>query len=260
MFDCHVHTEFSSDCKMKIEEVIKETQNNNLGVILTEHLDLNFPQEGDFIFNIDEYFEKYSKYRGDKLLLGVELGMRTDCVMENEEIAKNHPFDYVIGSVHLVKDGSDYYDIFGHELYEGKKKEEVYSNYLNHMYNCIKEHTFIDSLGHIDFMCRYSPYEDREIYYENYRETIDSIFKILVEREIALEINTRRFGDKEAVENLMNLYNKFRELGGKYVTIGSDAHVNKNIGNYFSDAFDLAEYCKLKPIYFRNRKKEYMKY
>ena len=87
MFDCHIHTNFSTDSSMNIEEVIKASRNNNIGAIITDHLDINYMIPGKFIFNVDDYFKKYSSYRNEKLLLGIEMGMRPDCIEENREIS-----------------------------------------------------------------------------------------------------------------------------------------------------------------------------
>ena len=57
MFDCHLHTEFSTDSKMKIEEAIEKAKNLNLGLVLTEHLDINYPEKGLFTFDVQEYFK-----------------------------------------------------------------------------------------------------------------------------------------------------------------------------------------------------------
>ena len=43
-FDSHMHTKFSSDSKMQIEDVIKQGQALNIGTILTEHMDYNYPK------------------------------------------------------------------------------------------------------------------------------------------------------------------------------------------------------------------------
>jgi histidinol-phosphatase (PHP family) len=58
-----------------------------------------------------------------------------------------------------------------------------------------------------------------------------------VQKNIALEINTRgtydwqnRVGPEDWV------LERYRELGGKYVTIGSDAHVTKYVGAGFTEA------------------------
>ncbi|AGK98797.1 histidinol phosphate phosphatase [Clostridium pasteurianum] len=254
MFDTHVHTTFSTDSKLTIDEVIKKSQDENLGIIITEHMDLNFPVAGEFVFDIDKYFEQYSKYRNDRLLLGVELGMRDDCIDENSKIEKSYPFDYVLGSIHFV----NRIDIYEKSFYEGKTKKDTYDEYFENMLNNIKTHNYIDSLGHIDYICRYAQYEDKEIYYREYSSIIDEIFNTLIDRNIAIEINTRRLSNKYTARSLIEIYKRFADLKGKYVTIGSDSHSEKSIGNNYKDALEIAELCGLKPVYFKDRKIEYI--
>ncbi len=254
MFDCHIHTNFSTDSSMNIEEVIKASRNNNIGAIITDHLDINYMIPGKFIFNVDDYFKKYSSYRNEKLLLGIEMGMRPDCIEENREISKKYNFDFILGSVHVVESNGSYYDIYGNDFYEGKNKKEVYEAYLKCMLQCVREHDYIDSLSHIDYICRYAPYSDSNIYYDEYNELIDEILKELILREKAIEINTRRFEDKKAVAILKKIYKRFNELGGKIVTIGSDAHRSENVDNNIHIAKEFAEECGLKAVYFKERK------
>ena len=51
----------------------------------------------------------------------------------------------------------------------------------------------------------------------------------------------------------------FNELGGKCITVGSDAHDPSAIGANFKTAGEIAQLCNLKVVYFKNRKKEYDK-
>jgi len=254
MFDCHLHTTFSTDSKMKIEEVIQRCNSLNIGAIITEHMDLNFPRPNEFIFDAEKYLEEYEQYRNDKLLLGFEMGMRLDCIGENKALTEKHKFDYVIGSVHLVNNK----DIYGEALYANKSKKEAYEEYLNCVYDCVKEYDFFDCLGHIDYISRYSIYEDREIYYEDYREKIDRVLKTLVEKEKAIEINTKRLNDKRAEANLLNIYKRYNELGGKLAVLGSDSHVANNIGSNFDIGRAIAEAANLKLVYFKNRGAQYI--
>lgn len=253
IFDTHVHTKISTDSDMEIEEAIKAAGNRNVGLIITEHMDLNHPDPEMFRFNVDEYFNAYGNYRGKSLLLGVEIGMTEEILKKNEEL-NNYDFDYLIGSIHFLGN----YDIYYKEAYEGKSKHDVYTEYLQTMYNNIKCHTFIDSLGHIDYISRYAPYDDKEIYYHEYREIITAIFSTLIENNIALEINTRRLGNKSAAENIAKLYKEYHNLGGKYITIGSDAHNEKAIASNFSVALGICENCNLTPVYFKNRNIQYI--
>lgn len=255
MFDTHVHTRFSTDSQMKIEDAIKSAENKNISMIITEHMDLKFPEEGLFCFDVQDYFEKYFKYRKDNVLLGVELGMKEDCIEESRELVKNNPFDYIIGSVHLI----DNLDIYYNKYYEGKSKQEAYEKYLRTLHRSVKAFDFIDSMGHIDYIARYAKYDDKEIYYKDYSEIIDEILKTLVGNDKCLELSTRRLDDKRAIQNIITIYKRFRELGGKNVTIGSDSHVPTAIGNNFSIAREIVQLCDLKAVHFRERKKEYEK-
>lgn len=255
MFDTHVHTKISTDSKMEIEDAIKYAENQNISLILTEHMDLKFPKEGLFSFNADTYFNEYSKYRKDNLLLGVELGMKNDCIEESRELVKKYPFDYVIGSTHLI----DNMDIYYSDFYNGKTKKEAYEKYLLCMLECIKQYDFIDSMGHIDYISRYARYEDKEIYYHDFSDIIDQILISLIQQDKCIEMSTRRLDDKDAINNLIEIYKRFKELGGKNVTIGSDAHIPTAIGSNFSIAREMTQICGLKAVYFKERRKEYEK-
>jgi len=253
MFDTHIHTEFSTDSEMKLDEAMAKAAIENTQMILTEHLDLNFPREGEFTFDVNEYFNQYGKYRNKNLLLGIEIGMKDDCLKESGEIVAKHPFDFVIGSIHLV----DNYDLYYEDFYKGMKKSEAYGKYLKSMLTCVKNFHFIDSMGHIDYIARYGSYEDKEIYYHEHAEIMDEILRTLIANDKCIELNTRRFGIKSAVESMLPIYKRYSELGGKHITIGSDAHHTEAIGNEQELAKEFADQCKLKIVYFKERKMEY---
>ena len=253
MFDTHIHTRFSSDSKMNIEEVVEKIKEYGLGAIITEHMDLNYRDRNLFRFDVDEYFKSYAPYRTDKLLLGIEVGMSNKFSKEYKDIITKYPFDYILGSLHEIQN-VDLYE--AEELYKSKSKKEIYEEYFSQMVRCINEHPYINSLGHIDYISRYAQYEDTEIYYDEYKEFIEGVLKALIDKGITMELNTRRLGNKTAVHNLLKIYNRFYELGGKFLTIGSDAHNREGIGSYFNIAEEIAENCNLRMVYFKNRKIE----
>lgn len=249
MYDCHIHTRFSTDSKTSIDEAVKKAEEKNLGIIITEHMDLKYPDSSKYIFNIEEYLKSYSNYRCEKLLLGMEMGMRLDCALENIDLQKNYDFDYIIGSVHVVNG----IDIYEEQFYENREKKEAYEEYFKYILDCIKIYDFVDSLGHIDYIARYAWAEDKEIYYAEYSDYFDEIFKAVINNNQAIELNTRRFSDRKSIDNLITIYKRFSELGGKYVVFGSDAHNPANIGAYFRDAERVAEICGLKIAYYKER-------
>ncbi|MDU1348623.1 histidinol phosphate phosphatase [uncultured Clostridium sp.] len=254
MFDTHIHTDFSSDSNMHIKDVISSAKKLNLGIIITDHIDLNYPDKTKFNVDLKDYFKSYNPYRSNNILIGIELGMDMDYKAENEQISYN-PFDHIIGSQHTVN-GIDIYD---QSLYKGKSKNEIFSLYFENMISSIKTHSYINTLAHIDFISRYCPYEDKELYYSEHGDYIDEVIKLCLSNGISLEINTRRLNDPTSIENLIDIYKRYHELGGKYITIGSDAHIPSSIGVYFKQALEICDYVGLSPIYYKDKKAEYMK-
>jgi len=98
LFDTHLHTQFSTDSNMTFSELRATAMEKNCGIIVTEHLDLKYPLTGKFIFPVHDYFADYGKYRNDRVLLGIEIGMRQDCIVDNRQVVSQNPFDFVIGS------------------------------------------------------------------------------------------------------------------------------------------------------------------
>ncbi|HMM22235.1 MAG TPA: histidinol phosphate phosphatase [Selenomonadales bacterium] len=254
MFDTHMHTRFSTDSRMTIEEAVRQGKKLNLGIIVTEHMDLDYPEPQAFIFDIDEYFRTYERFRSETVRLGIELGMRCDLIEENRELLVGRPFDYVIGSIHLI----DRIDIYQEHFYHGRTKREVYGQYFESMLACVKDYDFIDSLGHIDYIARYARFADTEVRYEEFPDYIDAVLRALAEQEKAIEINTRRLDDDAAAEALCAIYRRFHELGGRLVTIGSDAHRPQDIGKHFDRAMAIARSCRLQPVAFKARQPEYI--
>lgn len=252
MFDTHVHTEYSSDSNMKIEEALKAADYNKLSLTFTEHMDIGYPK-GDFTFDVGDYFRKYSRFRGDKLLLGIEVGMKEDALDESRVVVSDNEFDYVIGSIHLV----DNMDLYYPDYYKDKSKKDAYLRYLKAMFVNFKQFDFVDSLAHIDYICRYAKYDDKELYYREFCDIIDEILKLIINRGKCLELNTRRLDSQKAIYSMIDIYKRYRELGGKYITVGSDAHNPEAIGNNFNIAEGIAEKCNLKIVHFKNRNMEY---
>ena len=255
LFDSHMHTCFSTDSKMKMDEAVARAAELNIGIVITEHMDLAYPEPMAFVFDVEKYFKDYHKYRNENVLLGIEIGMRSDCLEENCRLVETYPFDYVIGSVHLVNN----IDLYAPQFYLGRSKQEAYKEYFDAMKQCVTCYDGIHSLGHIDYISRYARFVDPEIYYHEFRDCIDNILTILAQKDKALEINTRRLSDKAVVENIMPIYKRFYELGGRLVTIGSDAHQVKDIGRDLQAGKEIAERAKLDVVYFKEGKPRYQR-
>lgn len=253
IFDSHIHTFFSTDSNMKITDAINMSNKHNIGLVITDHMDLNYPKEVGFRFDPKSYFKEHEKFRSDTLLLGIEIGMSLDFKEDNKKLIDSYEFDQVIGSQHTINN----IDIGYSDIYSGLSYREVLIKYFQEICDCIKAHPYIDTLGHIDYISRYAPVRDGEIYYDKYSDLIDNVIKTCINTNTSMEINTRRIKNKVAFDNLRKIYSRYKELGGDYVTIGSDSHNPTAINNNFKEALLLCDLCNVKPIYFKNRKPEF---
>lgn len=249
IFDSHMHTEFSFDSEMKAEDAIARANELGLGLVFTEHFDYGFPGEEDCTFSPNKYMETYAKFRCDSLRLGVEVGMTKEARDANKEFISQAPFDMVIGSIHMV----DGMDIYYPEFYHGKSKEEAYGAYFATMAEeaAIQD---MDVLGHIDYIARYAPYSEPKFDYKGFKDEIDKILRIILDRGIVMELNSRRIGNHQAIEELTPIYRRYRDMGGRYVTIGSDAHTVEAVGMNFNPALDFIESLGLQQVTFYERK------
>ena len=254
LFDSHMHTKFSADSQMLASDAIAKAATLNLGVVFTEHFDYGVTNDDgkNFSFDPPTYMNEYKNLRGDKVRLGVEVGLRKSARAVNEKFIAQADFDFVIGSIHLVDD----LDIYYPEFYADKDKPTAYRKYFAQMAAEIGVADF-DALGHIDYICRAAPYDNPEIDYPTFATEIDAVLKIVVDRQKVLELNTRRFNSDRAIRELVPVYEKYRKLGGRFVTIGSDAHRVSAVGNFFDRAVDFVRELDLKPVTFRERKIEF---
>ena len=253
IFDSHSHTSFSADSDMTAEDALKAARARGIGLVFTEHLDVDFPGELDFSFDPEAYWRQYEPLRGDDLHLGSEVGMQAGTAEASRAFVARAPFDLVIGSVHLLRG----IDIYEKECFEGREKDELYREYFQTMADMIACHDFIDVLGHIDYIARTAPYENPELSYGAFADEIDAVLRAAVAQGVVLELNTRRIGSRRALKELAPIYARYHELGGKYVTLGSDAHGADAIGANFAAAEDFARAMGLSIVTFFARKMEF---
>ena len=56
IFDTHMHCDFSTDSSMSLEEAIAAAEKENIGMIVTEHWDYDYPTNPtEFIFDLSMF-------------------------------------------------------------------------------------------------------------------------------------------------------------------------------------------------------------
>lgn len=247
MFDYHVHTAFSADSEASIEEYIAVAADRGLREIcFTDHYDLEFPAlsaagkswEGD-IASACRAIDALQLPSGLTVKKGVEMGLRLEEGIIGRTLAalKDLPLDFVIASVHLV-DGVDPYFP---DYFEGKSRSEGFARYLETIYACLQQTDDYQAVGHIGYPSKGCPYPNRALQYADAPEIIDALFRHVIEKGKCIEINgsvLARLGDESPD---VALYRRYVELGGEYITFGSDAHTVEALGQQFGKIKALAE-------------------
>ncbi|PKM51720.1 MAG: histidinol phosphate phosphatase [Firmicutes bacterium HGW-Firmicutes-7] len=262
--DFHVHSSFSGDCHVKMEEMIEYAINKKLeNLCFTEHHDQDLADSDiSFLLNFQAYYDTFQKLKdkySDKinLLLGIELGIQPQLYSELSKITRNHPYDFILCSSH-VSNGIDPYNL---EYFHGKTKEVAYTQYFETILECAKNYTDYDVYGHLDYVIRYYPHGDKHYKYQDYQDILDEILSTIINAGKGIEINTAGFkynlGDSHPSTEVIKRY---RELGGEIITVGSDAHQPHQLCNYFDLANNilLASGFKYYSI-FKQRKPEFIK-
>lgn len=250
MFDSHIHSSISSDSTLEAADAIRAMKGKKIGGVFTEHYDFGYPDPGTFLFDPEAYFLKYSSLRGSQCLLGIELGMVPGYGGEASKLVRDFPFDYVIGSIHVVEN----IDIYYPEFYTGRTKLETYGAYFEAMEACILEFSDFDALGHIDYIARYAPYADPEVWSEpELHPYIDRVLRALIQTERVLELNTRRIESEADFDSIRPIFARYAELGGLSVTMGSDAHASDRIGWKLKEASAFIDSLGLETVMFHNR-------
>ena len=254
IFDSHIHSEASPDGKIPPEEAIAILQKKGLGCTFTEHIEYSAELEPIFCVDFEKYPKDYIQYKSDSVMLGVELNLIPETIELNRRHAADPALDFVIGSIHVV-DGIDMGakpDIT--KKWFEKLGEEAYQHFLDISLEMVKANDFYDSFGHIDYISRYSVLPEKNVLYEKYVSQYSQLLNAIIQQGKVLEFCTRRMGDESARENLLKIYKRYRQLGGRYVTMGSDAHVSDQLGYKFDLALDMLNEIGLVPVYFKERR------
>ena len=237
-FDAHVHTAASPDSDMPPALAIETLARQGLGCIFTEHLDYNKSID-HFMFDADLYPETYHRFRSDTVRIGIELGMNPDFEAENRAWLARYPWDFVLGAVH-------WFDAEGGDTYAHKAEiyaqwgDAAYGRYLRFARDMVERYgDVIDAFAHIDYPRRVLPLPERDL--DTFAEEYDALFRALAERDIRLEVNTRRLAEPGAADHWVDLLHRFRAAGGRRVTVGSDSHEPTHLGYMYKTALRMIE-------------------
>ena len=259
--DYHVHTEFSDDSHEPMEEQAKRAIELGLRELcFTDHVDYGIKkdwEEGDIEYrggdgvgtpadalepmaNVDypKYFEKFARLQKEfqsriDLRCGLEFGVQMETIQRYEALFERYgeKLDFVLLSIHQVENK----EFWTQDFQRGRSQKEYNERYYQEMYDVMKAFKDYTVLAHVNLITRYD--KQGRYPFAAIRGMLAEILKLAIADGKGIELNTSSWhyglDDTMPSRDILRLY---KDLGGKIITIGSDAHSTKYLADHLEDA------------------------
>jgi histidinol-phosphatase (PHP family) len=240
--DAHVHTNLSPDADVPIDVHARLAVERGIRELaIPDHVDFD-PRAPAYAFasfrdrerQVREAAERWAD-RGVAIRFGVEISYESRCEDEIRDWLRRHPHDFAIGSVHISPDSPYKADAVAHWV-DGKALPEIVAPYFTEIEAAARSGLF-DTIGHLDFVKRYLVPHVQPAELAAAPELYEPLLAALVDTGTALEVNVS--GLRQLARETYPspaIVARYRELGGRDVTIGSDAHRKE----WFAYGLDVA--------------------
>ncbi len=228
--DAHLHTVRSPDADVQIEAYCFLAVERRIAEIaITDHVDFDpgLPAYGYASFADRERDVRDAAARWADRGLAVRFGVEVSYERRHEATIRgwlrDHPHDFVIGSVHVSAE-SPYKAANVGTFVSGRTLPEIVRPYFDEVTAAARSGMF-DTIGHLDFVKRYLVPHVMPAELAAAPELYEPVLTALVESGTALEVNASglRQVPRETYPTPA-IVARYRAKGGRYVTIGSDAH------------------------------------
>lgn len=261
--DYHLHCEYSDDSNEPMENQIQKAITLGLDeMCFTDHVDygikrdwddpegiiirhaIEHGKEVDLVLanvNYPKYFEALNMYQKKyassiSIKKGLEFGIQSITVDAYEKLYASYQddLDFILFSMHQVNN----LEFWTQDFQKGKTQKEYNDEYYKEIYQTMQMFHHYSCLAHLDLMARY---DENGIYpFENEKDIIAEILKYVIRDGKGIEINTSswKYGlkDTQPSRAILKLY---KDLGGKIITVGSDAHETKYLASHIKDAYAI---------------------
>lgn len=238
--DYHIHTRASPDAEGSMADCVWVAKKRRIHEIGFSEYVLLRPLRGrsdSFVRQMPAYvhdFVECKERSSVPLKLGIEIDFFPDDARKIREFIRKYPFDYVIGSVHVI--GNWIFDEPS-EMHEFSKTDtwQVYDEYFSLVRSAASSCLF-DVLGHPDLIKIFGAKPKTD-----FSNILVETAETLAESNVCIEINTR--GLRRPCQEIYPSEQFLRILHrhNVQVTFGSDAHVPEDVGRDFKEAIKLAK-------------------
>jgi histidinol-phosphatase (PHP family) len=254
--DSHLHTDLSPDADVPIDVYAAAAADRGIAEIaITDHVDFDprYPAYAFTDFATRERVVRDAAERwGDRVAIrfGCELTYERRHEGDIRDHLNQHRYDFTIGSVHVgpfSPYGTDRIAAF----VAGQTLADIVRPYFEEVEAAARSGLF-DTLGHLDFVKRYvMPYRTPADFAAA-PELYEAILHALIDNGTGLEVNTSglRQSPGETYPS-QAVVARFRELGGRAVTAGSDAHRADAFAFGLEEGYRVAASAGFRQLAFR---------
>lgn len=285
--DYHLHSEFSDDSKELMERQVEKAIKLGLDeMCFTDHVDYGIKRDwddprgiewrqGDVISsgdvareplaNVDypRYFAKLAFMRaayGNMLTIrsGLEFGIQSITVDDYERLFAKYQdeLDFVLFSMHQV----DNQEFWSQDFQRGRSQKEYNEAYYEEILKTMKAFKHYSVLAHLDLLVRY---DKAGIYpFAKVKDLVAEILRQAIGDGKGIEVNTSSWhyglSDTQPSRSVLHLY---KDLGGRIVTVGSDAHQISYLAGHIKDAYailrdeigfeEIATFDHMEPVFHK---------
>lgn len=244
IMNLHTHTHHSPDgAPQTVAERVRAAEALGLRYMaITDHVEINryYPashygaqETEEFFYDGGGVFERSAaetvaaqvESSSVTLLCGAEIGQIPQDTERSMQIYHDPRVDLIIGSVHELPARPDFYFLD----YAKENIPALVTAYFEELYRLAQTDCW-DILAHLTYGLRYLP--NRRAYdLTPHLELIDEILKTVIRKDKAIELNGSGLRKPQPyIDPDLVLVKRYRELGGKYLTISTDAHDTAYLG------------------------------
>lgn len=258
MYDFHSHTHYSGDCEVPPERMIESAIKKGLfGLAITDHVDYDYPHPSpDFDMDLEQHFQAIlalKEQHAEQLFvaIGLEIGYQKSCEEKADRAVQGRDYDFILCSIHTI-DGADLY--YG-DFFKNKSPKEALCLYFKALTEMVLSFDNWDVLGHLDLPRRYHK-PINEVPLSAYKEELTTLLTAIIAADKAIEFNTSgyRYGDDGPYPHF-EIARLYFALGGRKITLGSDAHRPEDIAHQFYETSKALKDIGFTEAYYYNKRK-----
>ena len=260
LHDYHMHTKRCGHATGEVAEYIEVAKRKGLEEIgFSDHLPFVTHRDSQYTMDLNElpsYQKDIEEAKTKNKDLSIKIGIEADYMEDHTEkikaLIESYPYDFVIGSIHFMKQPYDvrekaklageermwaFDDPREKEKWENANVDAIYENYYRLLQGAALSGVY-DIMGHIDLVKKFGHRPNAD-----FTDLVKETGKILKESQTVIEINTS--GLRKPVHEIYPSLEVLKVYASFDVPIvfGSDAHAPEDVGSDFNLARDLALAC-----------------